>query len=195
MRQNLSFLGQLSRIGDRDEEAVLFGHDDLPTARAGAGVNLPAGQGIDCFSPDDGRLPAGAELGRSVGHDRHPFGLWAAGLLSGLAGFCSIDPERSSTSFVSTISSRVSSNAPQLTGMGAWDGLFDLSDPLGHQMRRANHDGRIGIQQLDDRRPDDRLAQPHLPLQVADPILADRASHGGRRVALGRQQSRMVLSR
>ena len=70
----LAFLGQLSRVGRRDDNAVLFGADDIAAVWAGAGVNQLSSQRMPSLVPDDGRLPAYSKLGRSMGHNRHPFG-------------------------------------------------------------------------------------------------------------------------
>ena len=69
-----AFVGQVFRIRDRYSKAIFLLCDDLATGRAGAGIDHFTGQWVFCLAHHHRRLPARPELGRGMGHDRHPPG-------------------------------------------------------------------------------------------------------------------------
>ncbi len=80
-------------------------------------------------------------------------------------------------------------DAAQLAPFGSGDDFFRLPDPLGHQVRRAQDQRRVSVQQVDHCQGDGRLAQPHLALQVGGAVLADGAGGGDGSVLLRGEQT------
>ncbi len=129
----------------------------LPTLRAGI-HHQRFGVDLDRLRPHD-RFPTGAHLGccRSNLGD---------GFLTQLAAVEVVQEE----THIVDIALLPFADAAQLTCFHAGDHFFSLADPFWHQMRRANYNSRIRIQQLDNPQADGRFAATHFPLGVGRPV-------------------------
>ena len=84
-------------------------------------------------------------------------------------------------------------DAAQLAPFGSGDNFFRLPDPLGNQVRRAQDQRRVSVQQVDHRQGNGRLPQPHLALQIGSAVLTDGAGGCDGSVFLGWEQPGFCL--
>ena len=89
--------------------------------------------------PHGRRLPACTKLGGRVGYH-------CDGFLSNPPGI-EVFQERPDIVDIPWIIG-IPANPPDLTRMHAWDHLLDLADPLGYQVRRAEDQRWVGIEQF-----------------------------------------------
>jgi len=181
----LAFFCQFICVSHGDEETILLDHHNFAATRAGTGIHKLPSQRISCLSSNYRRLPSCSKLGRGMGNDCHPFRFCASGSLSHFISLLVLLQEITNIIRIIDLVT-IATDAPQFSCVCVGDHFFDLTDPLGNEVRWTKHDCRVSIQQLYHASRYCRLPGTHFRLAVSHAVLTNRARQSRCSVPLGR---------